>query len=197
MAITTGYGFKPVQLTGGQNFSGGTIREFVVTAAAATNPICTGDWVNSTAGVVLTSGAAPAAGTLGANTPIGVCTGVSYTDPVLKQPVHASFLPANSTGYTNIKALVVDDPDLIMQIRYEGTLTYTSIGLNCTITYASGSTSTGVSKVYATGVATTNTLPLRIVGIVESLTDSNGAAVTDILVRYNASTHQYHLVLGQ
>lgn len=198
MASTTGYGFKPVQLLGGKAFSGGTIREFVVTPAAATNPICTGDLVNSTAGVVLTVATAPAAAAAaGANTPIGVVCGVRYTDPVLKQTQHAQFLAANSTGYTNIFAKVIDDPDVLFQIRYDGTLTFTSIGLNCTFTYVAGSTTTGNSKVYASGVATTNTLPLRIVDIVGTGTDVAAAAYTDIIVKYNATVHAYSLVLGQ
>jgi hypothetical protein len=197
MAITTGYGFRPIQLLGGKAFSGGTIREFVVTPAAATNPICTGDLVTEALGVVLTVATAPAAGTVSTNTPIGVCVGVRFTDPVLKQTQHSQFLPATSTGYTNIFAKVVDDPDVLFQVRYEGTLTYANIGRNCTLTYAAGSTTTGNSLAYATGMATTNTLPFRIVDIVQSLTDSNGAAVTDIIVKYNANTHAYHQVLGQ
>lgn len=197
MAITTGYGFKPVQLIGGKAFSGGTLREFVVTPAAATNPICNGDLVNIQAGVALTVATAPAAAAAaGANTPVGIAMGVRFTDPVLKQTQHAQFLPANSTGYTNIFVKTVDDPEVLMQIRYDGTLTYTSIGSNCTFTYAAGSTVTGNSKAYASGVAATNTLPLRIVDIVSTGTDSAGAAYTEIIVKFNA-VHAYNLVLGQ
>jgi hypothetical protein len=197
MAVS-GYGFKPVQLLGGKAFSGGTIREFVVTPASATNPICTGDIVNTQAGVALSAAAAPAAGTLSANSPIGICCGVRYSDPVLKQTQHAQFLAANSTGYTNIFAKVIDDPDVLYQIRYDGTLTYTSIGSNCTITFVAGSTVTGNSKYYASGVATTNTLPLRIIDIVTTGTDGGtGTAFTDIIVKFNWQTHQYHFPTGQ
>ena len=197
MALTTGYGFKPVQLIGGKAFSGGTIREFVVTPASATNPICNGDLVNIQAGVALTVATAPAASAAaGANTPVGIAVGVRFTDPVLKQTQHAQSLPANSTGYTNIFVKTVDDPEVLMQIRYDGTLTYTSIGSNCTFSYVQGSTVTGNSKVYASGVAATNTLPLRIVDIVGTGTDSAGAAYTEIIVAYN-NVHAYKLPLGQ
>ena len=197
MAVS-GYGFKPVQLLGGKAFSGGTIREFAVTAASATNPICNGDIVNTQAGVALSAAAAPAAGTLSANSPIGIACGVRYTDPVLKQTQHAQFLPANSTGYSNIYVKTIDDPDLLMQIRYDGTLTYTSIGSNCTINWVAGSTTTGNSKYYANGVATTNTLPLRIIDIVATGTDpGTGTAYTDIIVKWNWQTHQYHFPTGQ
>jgi len=115
----------------------------------------------------------------------------------MKQPLHGQFLPATSTGYTNIFAKVVDDPDVLFQVRYEGTLTSANIGRNCTVTYAAGSTTTGNSLAYATGMATTATLPFRIVDIVGSSTDVNGAAVTDIIVKYNVGTHAYNLATGQ
>jgi len=198
MALTTGYGFKPVQLLGGKNFSGGTIREFVVTPAAATNPICNGDLVTTAAGVVLTVATAPAAGTLSTNSPVGVAVGVRYVDPALKQQQHANFLPANSTGYTSIFAKVVDDPDVLFQVRYDGALTYTSIGNNCTMTFAAGSTANGAAKWYASGVATTATLPFRIIDVLSGGTDSgSGTAYTDIIVKYNWQTHAYHFPTGQ
>ena len=193
----SGYGLKPVQLMGGKAFSGGTIREFVVTPAAATYNICTGDLVNSAAGVVLAVGTAPAASTLSTNSPIGVSVGVRFTDPVLKQTQHAQFLPLNSVGYTNIFAKVIDDPEVLFQGRYDGTITYTSINSNCTMTYVAGSTVTGNAKFYLSGAATTATLPFRIVDIVASGTDGGtGTAYTDIIVKYNTSTHQYHFPTG-
>lgn len=198
----SGYGLKPVQLLGGKNFSGGTIREFVVTPAAATYNICTGDMVTSAAGVVLAVGAASpvsiVAGTVNTNTPIGVCCGVRYTDPVLKQTQHAQFLPLNSTGYTNIFAKVIDDPEVLYQCRYDGALTFTSIGSNCAMTYVAGSTVTGNAKFYMSGVAATATLGFRIVDIVAGGTDpGTGTAFTDIIVKFNANTHAYALVTGQ
>ena len=197
MAVS-GYGFKPVQLLGGKAFSGGTIREFVVTPAAATNPICTGDLVTTALGVVLAVATAPAASTLSTNTPVGVCVGVRFTDPVLKQTQHAQFLPATSTGYTNIFAKVVDDTEVLFQVRYDGAIDYTKIGLNCTMTYVAGSTVTGNAKFYASGAATTATLPFRIVDIVGGGTDQGtGTAYTDIIVKYNASTHAYAFPTGQ
>jgi len=197
MSISTGYGFRPVQLLGGKAFSGGTIREFVVTPASASHGIYNGDLVTTAAGVVLSVATAPAAGTLSTNTPVGVAVGVRYTDPVLKQTQHANFLPANSTGYANIYAKVVDDPDVLFQVRADtANLTYTSIGQNCTLaTYVEGSTTNGASKCYVTGIATTNTLPFRIVDVLASSTD--GSTYTDVIVKYNWNTHAYHLPTGQ
>ena len=200
MAITTGYGFKPVQLLGGQAFSGGTLREFVVTPGNNTTPYGVGSLITLAAGVakaVATSPVAIVGQTTTTNQPVGVMTGVRFTDPVYKQTVHAPFLPADSTGYANIFVKVVDDPDCLFQIRYEGTLTFTSIGSNVAVSFGTTSSTTGNCKDYATGVATTLTLGFRIVDIVGSLTDSTGAAVTDIIVKYNANVHAYHLQTGQ
>jgi len=197
MALTTGYGFKPVQLLGGKAFSGGTIREFVVTPAAAINSICNGDLVSCIAGVALTVAAAPAAGTLSANSPIGVAVGVRYTDPVLKQTQHANFLAANSSNYTDIFVKVVDDPTVLFQVRYDGAITSTSIGLNCTLTFAAGSAVNGSAKAYASAAAAAATLPFRIVDVLSGGTDAGtGTAYTDIIVKYNVGTHAYDLALG-
>jgi hypothetical protein len=114
----------------------------------------------------------------------------------MKQSQHANFLPATSTAYSQIFAKVVDDPDVLFQVRADtASLTYTSIGKNCTLaTYVEGNTTNGVSGVYVTGIATTATLPFRIVDVLTSSTD--GATYTDIIVKYNWQAHQYHLPTG-
>ena len=200
MAITTGYGLKPVQLIGGVAFSGGTLREFVVTPGGNTTPYGVGSMITIALGVakaVATSPVAIVGQTTTTNQPVGICAGVRFTDPVLKQTQHAAYLPADSTGYSNIFVKVVDDPNILMQVRYEGTLTYTSIGQNVAMSFGTTSATTGNCKDYATGVATTLTLGFRIIDIIGSLTDSTGAAVTDIIVKYNANVHAYNLQTGQ
>jgi len=200
MAITTGYGLKPIQLIGGQTFSGGTLREFIVTPGNNTTPYGVGSMITIAAGVakaVATSPVGIVGQTTTTNQPVGVMTGVRFTDPVYKQTVHAAYLPADSTGYTNIFVKVVDDPDCLFQVRYEGTITTTSIGSNVAMAFGTTSATTGQCKDYAVSVATTLTLGFRIVDIVGALTDSAGAAVTDIIVKYNANVHAYHLQTGQ
>jgi hypothetical protein len=200
MAITTGYGLKPVQLIGGQAFSGGTMREFVVTPGNNTTPYGVGSLITIAAGVakaVATSPVAIVGQTTTTNQPVGVMTGCRYTDPVLKQTQHGPYLPADTTGYANIFVKVVDDPDCLFQVRYEGTLTYTSIGSNVALAFGTTSATTGNCKDYAVSVATTLTLGFRIVDIIAASTDSAGAAVTDIIVKYNANVHAYNLQTGQ
>jgi len=76
MATTASpYGLKPINLIGGQAFTGGTIREYRLTTNN-TDPIFNGDLVKLTAGVPSTVTATPVAGTtLGI---VGVCVGVRY-----------------------------------------------------------------------------------------------------------------------
>ncbi len=194
MAITTGYGLRPVQLLGGKAFSGGTIREFVVTPGNNTYAFGQGDLITIAAGVAKVVGAAaPAAGTLSTNTPVGVLVGLRYSDPVLKQTQHGQYLPADSTGYTNIFAKVVDDPEVLFQTRVDAAITYTAIGYNVNYVYSAANATTGVSKSYVTGAATTNTFPFRIVDVI----GGDGSTYTDIIVKYNWQTHAYTFPTGQ
>lgn len=188
------YGLKPVQLLGGKAFSGGTIREFNVTAGDNTYAFGQGALITIAAGVAKVVGAAaPAAGTLSTNTPVGVLVGVSYNDPSLKQPLHGQYLPADSTGYTNIKAKVVDDPDVLFQVRVDAALTSTAIGYNVNYVYGAANATTGVSTGYATGSATTATFPFRIVDVI----GGDGSTYTDVIVKWNWQTHAYHFPTGQ
>lgn len=195
MALTVGtYGLKPIKALGDRPFTGGSIREIPLTAGAGT-AVGVGDLITSASGVAAAITTIPAPGTANGNTPFGVCVGVRFIDPTLKQPQFGQYLPANTTGYTGIFVRVADDPDLLFQIRYEGTLTSAHVGRNVSWTYGAPNATTGVSTSYATGIATTNTLPFRVIDIVGSGTDSTSAAYTDILVAYN-NIHAYKLVLG-
>jgi hypothetical protein len=195
MALTVGtYGLRPIKALGDRPYTGGSIREIPLAAGAGT-ALGVGDLVTSASGVGAAIGTIPTPGTANGNTPYGVCVGVRFNDPTLKQQQYGQYLPANTTGYTNMFARVVDDPDMLFQIRYEGTLTSTAVGRNVSWTYGAPSATTGVSTSYATGIAVTATLPFRVIDIVGSGTDSSGAAYTDILVTYN-NIHAYRLVTG-
>jgi hypothetical protein len=92
--------------------------------------------------------------------------------------------------------LVADDPDLLFeaQQRNAGTaLNVNDIGLNANIQVVAGSTVTGYSAtvVDTTGPATTNTLDVKIMGIVDDPANdigasaSAGTAASRLLVRIN------------
>lgn len=195
MALTVGtYGLKVVKALGDRPFTGGSIREIPLTPGAGV-AIGVGDMITSASGVAAAINTIPTPGTANANTPFGVCVGARYNDPVLKQQQYGQYLPANTTGYANIFVRVNDDPDLLFQVRYDGTLTNTAIGRNVSWTYGAPNAVTGVSTSYVGGLAVTATLPFRVIDVIASGVDSSGAPYTDIIVTYN-NIHAYRLVTG-
>jgi hypothetical protein len=65
--------------------------------------------------------------------------------------------------------LICTDPTVIFEVQSTGTAVAADIGLNCGVTFTAGSTVNGLSGMQAdkTTVATTATLPLKIVGWVQ------------------------------
>src|SRR3990167_3435933 len=114
-AINAPFGLRPIMLIGGQHYAG-SIREIKMTANSATG-IFTGDLVSVTSGERAAATATPTT-TVGANTPVGVCVGVRYTDVNMKHEVHSQFFPAGgiTTGHTNVFIKVADDPDLLFEV---------------------------------------------------------------------------------
>jgi hypothetical protein len=130
-------------------------------------------------------------------TPTGVFMGCSYTDPTTNQPTYSQFYPA-STVASDIKAYVLDDPNVLMKMQGDDSLAQTAIGNNVAIVQTAGSTSIGRSKNAvdsSTIAATTATLPLRIIDFVDGPDSSVGDAYTDVIVKFNAG-HQYDNTTG-
>jgi hypothetical protein len=105
-------------------------------------------------------------------------------------PTYVGYSPT-LTGTT---VLVCDDPQVIFEAQYTGTLTTGDIGANSKIVYAAGSTSTGRSASYVYGTpATTNTLQLQILRIAPK-EDNEVGAYAKVWVRFNM--HQYSVDTG-
>lgn len=196
-AINAPYGLKPVKMIGSQAFPAAMI-EIPMTANAAT-ALYTGQAVAINGGQPIAIAATPTT-TRGTSTPIGVCIGVTYHDPVLKQFHTAQYLPANAvnTGYTNIKVLVVDDPDAIFMIQADGSVTQASLGLNAALTNVTAVNTfakTSAMTLSATTAATA-TLAMRIVGFSTEVRDAIGDAYTNVLVKFNQGVHAYQNSTG-
>jgi hypothetical protein len=210
MASTaTPYGLIPINLLGGRSFTGGSIREFKqVTNAAA--GIFNGDIVvryttaivSNTSADVLKAGTATPTTTVDTNSPIGVCVGVRYVDPVLKQTLFSNYLPAGAVtaGYTNIFVRVVDDPWQLWAIQGDGAIFTSCIGYNTTLTgFSAQSTTTGKSAVTlgSAAVAKTATLAMRIIDLVNAESVFGGGlsvpgdAYTDCIAMFNIGVHVY------
>lgn len=203
-STSTPYGLKPINLQGGQAFSGGAIREIAMTTNSAT-AIYSGDVVllgASTAGQPTAATSTVTTSTAGV---IGVCVGVRYVDPVLKQQIFAQYLPggAVTAGYTNVFIRVCDNPDQLYQIQGSGSITLANIGKNAPLTNFGGSTTTGNSTIQllAASIANTSTLAVRIVDVVNSgasggYPQAPGDAYTDAIVKFNFGVHSYYQSAG-
>jgi hypothetical protein len=178
--ISAPYGFKPLNLIGGQVFAGST-RNLPIQYGYATN-IFFGDVVAITRGFVtrlaMTNGGSASTGGVGYGL-TGIFLGCSYTDPVSKQKRFSQYYPA-STLAGDIQAIVTDDPDTVFKaavVTAQGGTTIGSassamIGLNAVASDLAGNINTGDSSngiaiLASTGVpASTNTLPWRIIDVV-------------------------------
>jgi hypothetical protein len=99
---------------------------------------------------------------------IGVCVGVEVNRGLDSKTEHPGYLPANVAG----KIRVATDPLLLMEAQEDGDttpLTLADINTNVEIIDGGGSTTTGISgqEIDSTTKNTTNTLPLRLVALVD------------------------------
>ena len=128
---------------------------------------------------------------------VGIFVGCSYTDPSTSQLTFNQQFPA-STAASDIMAYVVDDPKLVFKMQGDEAIAQTGLGNNISAVNTAGSTSIGRSKNALDGgsIATTNTLPLRVVEFVEGPSSTVGDAFTDCLVTYLPLSHAYETKLG-
>lgn len=178
------YGFRPVNLLGGIDFSGST-RLMKMTNSYGT-AIGYGDAVK----VVAAGTVEKDTGTT-AMTPVGVFLGCTYTDPNTKQLTFKQNWVA-STSSTDNYAYVLDNPTAVFAIQADGSVAQTAMGDNAAVVQ-NAVTSSGNSAVAlsASSVNTTSTLPLRIIGFVNGPFSAVGDSYTDCLVVWNFGTHQY------
>ncbi|HBY85323.1 MAG TPA: hypothetical protein DEO86_05555 [Colwellia sp.] len=191
MATTaTPYGARPVgTLSASGSFTGKTMQ-IKVASAYATN-IFHGDFVKLvTAGTVeLDAGTATV-------TTVGIFLGCKYTDPSTNQMTFNQYWPA-STAASDAVAYVLTDPQALFQMQGDGTLAQSALGANFGLVQTAGSTSIGKSKNAAdvSTVATTNTLPLKLVEFVDSTTSAVGDTYTDAVYKVNVG-HQFDNTTG-
>lgn len=186
--VASPYGLKPIALQGGQHFNGGVIKEIPMTVNSAV-AIGAGDIIQlggASAGQPQALAATPTTASAGV---VGVCVGVSFTDPVLKQTQHAQNLPANAitSGYTNVVIKVCDDPDQLYQLQSVGSVAATVLGKFCAVENF-GVGPYGNSTVRGSTPANTATLGFRIVGFAST----PGDAYTDLIVKFNQGVHMYY-----
>lgn len=195
--VSAPYGLKPVNLIGGQVFAGAT-RQMQIASGYATN-IFYGDLVKR----VATGTIEKDTGTTTA-TPNGIFLGVSFTNASTGQVQQQQFYPASqaiATG-TKIFAVVADDPDTLFQVAVvSGTTVITGVGIsaignNATLVQNAGSTTTGNSQVaILDSTGTSSSLPIRIIDVVRD-TATAADNFPEVIVKINATMHQYNNSTG-
>ena len=127
--VSKPYGFRPINLIGGQPYAGST-RMFKIASGYAQN-IFYGDPVkilrDATSGlpidgtVVVQNLSAANLGSIGSTAShpytIGVFMGCTFTNPYTKQKMFSQYYPANTIA-DDIQAYVVDDPDALFKVVY-------------------------------------------------------------------------------
>jgi hypothetical protein len=197
MATVSGpYGLQPANKLGGAPFAGSTRMYSIASAYAVT--IQTGDPVifvttGATRGTIARFNATTTATTATASgTFLGVFMGVMFTDATLGPTFRQNWVA--STVATDALAYVLDDPDALFQVQADGVLAQTTLGTNAGLiqTVAGSATLNKISGValQASSIATTTTLPLRIVDFVRGPTSAIGDTFTDVLVRFNNHFHR-------
>lgn len=166
-------GARPVQNMGTGTYSG-RIRQYSVPAGDAT-AIFIGDFVKlvGTSQIINGQVFADIAQAATGDVILGVCEGV------LQDTRDSTIYRAASTARI---VLVNDDPDALLEMQQVagGTpLTANDVGLNANFVVAAGSTYTGQSGMTINNAteATTNTLDLKIVGMVNRADNDPGTAV--------------------
>lgn len=187
------YGLVPVKLLSGSPFVGVT-RQYRIANNYGTS-IFYGDAVTLVTGGTVERDTFDAA-----MTPIGVFLGCTYTDPNTSQLTFRQYYPA-STAAADIRAYVADATDILFKVAVVssgttiGDIAITDIGANVAGVDNTGSTVTGNSKCAISDTsATTNTLPFRIVDVVEETKNASGG-FTEALVKWNAG-HQFDNTTG-
>ena len=195
--VSAPYGLKPVNLIGGQVFAGST-RMMEIASGYATS-IFYGDLVKrvSSGTIELDAGTTTA-------TPCGVFLGVSFTNSSTGQVQQQQFYPASQSikSGTKIFAVVADDPDTLFQVAVVSGTTVitgvgiTSIGNNATLVQNAGSATTGNSAVaILDSTGTSGTLPIRIIDVVRD-TETTANNFPEVIVKINATMHQYNNSTG-
>lgn len=195
--VSAPYGLKPVNLIGGQVFAGST-RNMEIASGYGTS-IFYGDLVKRVSGGTIEKDT----GTTTA-TPCGIFLGVTFTNGSTGQVQFQQSYPASQSikSGTKIFAIVADDPDTLFQVAVVSGTTVisgvgiTAIGNNATLVQNAGSATTGNSAVaILDSTATTNTLPIRIIDVVRD-TETTADNFPEVIVKINATMHQYNNSTG-
>ena len=200
--VSKPYGFKPINLIGGQVFAGATRKMRI--ASGYNTAIGYGDLlIRVNDGTVARSAATTAKPTGGF---AGVFLGCEFINPSTGQLQFQQNFVADTTVTSGfITAYVCEDPDALFQVAVVSGTTvvtgvqFTSIGNNATIVDNTGITASGNSQIaLLDSTATTDTLPIRIVDVVPDTAYVSGGNTLypEVIVKFNFGMHAYDTAVG-
>ena len=118
----------------------------------------------------------------------GIFAGCKYLSVAQKRTVWSNFWPGSDVASGNIvEGYIINDPNAKFVVQAGGSATAidaTAINANANFGIGTGNSATGISGAFLdqTTLGTTNTLPFRVVSLVQ---DPPGANGTDITSGYN------------
>jgi hypothetical protein len=191
-------GFRPVKSIHGAPYNGAATVCFVPSSDSTV--IMVGDAVvqlgdaRAASGVPTVTRLASATGI-----PLGIVVGILFSgvgDAGNIPPVNDLNTPVYRRASTDRYLLVATDPSLVYEVQYAATsvaaATITAnVGLNGQFTLTAGSTTSGSSgmQLDSSGLATTATLPLRVVGFPNRPDNIPGDVYFSYYVMLNSSTY--------
>lgn len=191
--VNAPYGFKPLNRLDSMPYAGAT-RLVKIASGYAAN-IFNGDLVQVVTGGTIQKFTGTTSGS-----PVGVFVGCSYTNPTTKQKQFAQYWPTGTVAADAV-AYVVDDPNVVFKVAVTddssdmSSAARAAIGANMSVIQGTGDTETGNSavSVLAGSEDTTNTLPVRVIDVVEETATASDTFV-ELIVKIN--THQYNNTTG-
>ena len=200
--VSKPYGFRPINLIGGQGFAGATRKMRI--ASGYDTSIGFGDLlIRVNDGTVARSAATTAKPTGGF---AGVFLGCEFVNSSTGQVQFQQNFVADTTVTSGfITAYVCDDPDTLFQVTVVSGTTvitgvqFTSVGNNAEIVNNTGITAAGNSQVaLLETTATTDTFPIRIVDVVPDTAYVSGGNTLfpEVIVKFNFGMHAYDTAIG-
>jgi hypothetical protein len=191
----TAYGLRPIGLVGSAANSTGVTQYEI--ASDNTNVIYHGEIVIPLAAGVIDQAGDTAGGTTAA---LGVLVGIEFVDSGTKKTTFRNYWPGSGSVSVDsnfpVKALVADNPMQLFKVATDASITSRATAVTAAFANAtlgtsarSGSTDTGQSSsaLSVSSIATTATLGLKVVGIVDDDANSDfTAAGIPLVVRLNA-----------
>ena len=125
------------------------------------------------------------------NPVVGVFNGVFYTDPTSQKPTFKNHYPGTISA-NDIIANVIDDPNVVYEIKSDGSFATDHLFANYKIVATAGDTNSGQSRVALdeTTADSSSTFVLQAIDISQDPENSDQTTSNvNVLVRINA--HQY------